>query len=51
MDDKRYIVYDFIDGYEVTRLSETEIIYLLLLRNDDKLLEKILFRDKQGELD
>jgi hypothetical protein len=22
-----------------------------LLRNDDKLLEKILFRDKQGELD
>lgn len=49
MDDKRYIVFDFLEGYEVDRISECELLYLLLLRKDDKLLEKIMFRDKQDE--
>jgi hypothetical protein len=50
MDDKRYVIYDFLEAYEICRIGETELIYLLLLQNDDKLLEKILFRDKQGEI-
>jgi hypothetical protein len=49
MDDKRYIIYDFIEEYEITKISECELLYLLLLREDNKILEKILFRDKQRE--
>lgn len=44
-----FIVFDINEGYEITRLNLSELIYLLLLKQDDKLLEKIVFRDKQSE--
>jgi hypothetical protein len=49
MDDKRYIIYDIENCYEITRINETELIYLLLLREDNNLLERFLFRDRQRE--
>lgn len=48
-DNKRFLILD-IDGlYEVARISEQELITILLLREDEKLIEKIVFRDRQKD--
>jgi hypothetical protein len=49
MNDQRYIIYDSEELYEIMRITEVELIHLLLLKEEGDLLEQFLFRDKQCE--